>query len=293
MGTDGIATQLISELTTPKEDTSQSSEGFTSQDTGGDSDLAKRLSILSRKEKGILDEKKSIEQMRRELEEKSQKLSKWQKFEELNDDNIVDFLREKGASLEKVQEKWLSQLGDEDLDPIQKQIKELRTQLQSKDEEIKKILNETLGERDKQEKQRKLDEQSRYYNAELEKFIAENTEKYDLINTFGAKDEVFQVIKDVYLKTSESGNPKLLTFDEACELYEKKLDDVVMGLSKSKKVKKLLGMESEEDTIANLLGQKTIDDSFSQSSATSPELKTEAERLKAAAKLFEMQMKGA
>ena len=84
-----------------------------------------------------------------------------------------------------------------------------------------------------------------------------------------------------------------MKFDEGCELYEKKLEETVHGMSKSDKVKKILGLvNGEGDFLSQLVsGQKTIDDSFSQSSANSPELKTEEERLRAAAKLFEQQLK--
>jgi len=93
------------------------------------------------------------------------------------------------------------------------------------------------------------------------------------------------------MKTSESGTPKLMTFDEACNLYEKKLEELVEGMKKSKKVSRIFGANSEEDFLGRVSGQQTIDDSFTQSSANSPELKTEQERLKAAAKLFEQQLK--
>jgi hypothetical protein len=63
-------------------------------------------------------------------------------------------------------------------------------------------------------------------------------------------------------------------------------------MSQSNKVKKLLGFGNGEDDFLSQLvsGQKTIDDSFSQSSANSPELKTEEERFRAAKKIFEQQI---
>lgn len=287
---EGIANQIVTDITTPKtEDVNPQVNQATG---GGDDDFAKRLAILARKEKGFMEEKKTWEQKLKEADEKTSKLSKWQEFEDLNDDNTVDFLQKKGLSLEKLQEKWLSRLDDSDLDPVQKQLKELRQALSQKDEDMKKIVSEQFAEREKKDSERKLEEQTKIYSQKLESFLEENKDKYDLIGTFGAKDEVFKVIKDVYMKTSEEGTPRLLTFDEACELYEKRLDDVVIGLRKSNKVRRLLGMEADEVGIANLLGQKTIDDTFSQSSATNPEFKTERERELAAAKLLEGMFKG-
>lgn len=266
-----------------------SSESAPVQDT----DFAQRLAILAKKERGLLDKQKSWSQKLKEIEEKEKKLAEWESMEKLAQENPYEFFKKKGISYENLQEKMLASLTDEEMDPIQKQLKELKTQLASKDEEYKKLLEDKLAEQDAKKKETEIEEQSRYYNAELKKHIASNAEKYDLISTFEASDEVFNVIKQVYLKTAERGAPKLMTFDEACELYEKKLEETVQGMSKSNKVKKLLGFgNDEQDFFGSLVtGQKTIDDSFSQSSANSPELKTEEERLRAAAKLFEQQLK--
>jgi hypothetical protein len=292
MGTEAITSQIVSQLTTPQADAGSQAPEQATQSQGGDTDMANRLSILARKERGLLDKEKSIQQKLKEYEEKNARLSKYESFDTLDEEKAIQLLSQKGISLEKLQEKWLSQLNDDDLDPVQKQLKELRAQLSSKDDEMKKILNETLGERDKKEKETQLEQQSKQYHSELKKFIGENAEKYDLINTFGAADEVFQVIKDVYMKTSESGEPRLLSFDEASELYEKKLEESVGTWVKSGKVKKLIGLDPEEQIFASMSGQKTIDDTFTQSSGQSPELKTQAERDRAAAKLFESMIKG-
>jgi len=255
--------------------------------------MGSRLAILAKKEKSIREQHTSYAQKIKELEEREAKLAKYQSFDEINDDNAVDFLKSKNLSLEKVQEKWLSTYTDEDLDPIQKQIRDLQKQLADSKDESKKYLDETLSKKDQDKRDQEIEEQSKYYAGELNKFLSENVEKYDLITTFAASDEVFRVIKDVYLETSKTGNPKLMTFEEASEAYEGKLAEQVQAMSKSKKVRELMGNyeEPQEDHLAHLTGQNTIDSSFSQSSAHSAELKTQAERDRAAAKLFE-QMRG-
>lgn len=259
---------------------------------GQDNDFSQRLAILAKKEKGLLEKQKSWTQRQKEIEEKEKKLAEWEGMEKLVQENPYEFLKKKGISYENLQEKMLASLTDEEMDPIQKQLKELKTQLASKDEEYKKLLDDKLAEQDAKKKETEIEEQSKYYNAELKKHIASSGEKYDLIQTFEAADEVFNVIKQVYLKTSERGAPKLMTFDEACDLYEKKLEETVQGMSKSNKVKKIFGLGNGEDDFLSQLvsGQKTIDDSFSQSSANSPELKTEEERFRAAKKIFEQQI---
>ena len=195
-------------------------------------------------------------------------------------------------SFEQIQQKMLESMQDDELDPIQKQLKELQAKLASKDDEYKKLMDDKFSERESAQKQQEIEEQSKFYNQELKKFISDKSDQYDLISTFEAGDEVFNVIKTVYLKTSEKGTPKLMTFDEACDLYEKKLEELVEGMKKSKKVSKIFGADiGEEDIFGKVSGQTTIDDSFSSSSAHSPELKTDAERLRAAAKLFEQQLK--
>ena len=257
----------------------------------GDSDLAQRLAILAKKEKGLLAKQQEQSAKLKEYEEKASKLKQWEELEGLLQKDPVEFFKKKNVDFNDVQQKWLSSLNDEDIDPIQKQIKELQTKLASKDDEYKALLEEKLNERENVKKQQEIEEQSKYYNQELKKFISDKADQYDLINTFEASDEVFNVIKTVYLKTAEKGNPKLMTFDEACDLYEKKLEEHVQSMKKSKKVTKIFGVEDSEDIFGKVSGQITLDDSFSPSSAHSPELKTESERLRAAAKLFEQQLK--
>lgn len=284
MSTEAITASIINDATAPVESTETAAP---TEEVA----LSPQLAILAKKEKSILQKQQELQAKLKEIEERSAKLGQWDELDKLATENPAEFFKRKGLSFEQIQQKMLESLADEDLDPIQKQIKELQSKLASKDDEVKKLLEETLSKRDTEAKQREIEEQSKVYNAELKKYISENADNYDLITTFGAEDEVFSVIKEVYLKTAESGTPKLMTFDEACNLYEKKLEELVQGMKKSKKVSSIFG-DSSEDSFAKVFGQTTIDDSFSQSSATSTEHKTEEERLRAAAKLFEQQIKG-
>jgi hypothetical protein len=255
-------------------------------------DWSQKLALLAKKERGLLEKQKSWQQKLKDIEEKEKKFSEWEQLDRLATENPSEFFKKKGLKFEELQDKMLASLTDEELDPIQKQLKELKTQLSAKDEEYKKLLEEKFAEQDSLKKNQEIEEQSKYYNAELKKFIQSKADDFELISTFEAADEVFSVIKQVYLKTAESGAPKLMTFDEACQLYEKKLEETVQGMAKSNKVKKLLGVNADDDFFGSkVMGQFTLDDSFSQSSANSPELKTEEERLRAAAKLFEQQLK--
>lgn len=288
MSTEAITQGIISEVTTPTEQVEQPVETV-----NNDPDFSSKLAILAKKEKSILQKAQEHQQKMKELEEKMSKLQQWEELDKLAQDNPAEFFKKKGLSFEQIQQKMLESLGDEDLDPIQRQLKELQNKLASKDDEVKKLLEETLLEREKKAKEQEIEEQSKYYAQELKKHIDSKSEEYDLIKTFGAEDEVFNVIKTVYLKTAETGAPKLMSFDEACGLYEKKLEELVSGMQKSKKVSKIFGVSDIDDPFGKVFGQKTLDDTYSQSSANSNELKTEEERLKAAMKLFEQQIKGA
>jgi hypothetical protein len=290
--TSSIITEMTSEAPVATEATTTEESVSTESSLNADPNLSRGLAILAKKEKALLQRQQEMSQRFKELEDKYSKLSQWENLDKLVSENPAEFFKQKGLSFEQLQQKMLESIQDEDLDPIQKQIKELQNKLNSKDEEYKKLLEETLSKREVEEKNKQIEEQSKYYSQELAKYISENTEKYDLINMFEAKDEVFEVIKSVYLKTADKGTPKLMSFEEACDLYEKKLEDMMQSMKKSKKVSKMFGVEEDsEDLFGKVYGQSTIDDSFSQSSSTSTEYKTEQERLKAAAKLFEQQIK--
>lgn len=296
MSIENITSSIIDSVATPSVNSEvgsveSSPEGMPAQSSPVDDDMSSRLAILSKKERGLMEKQKALAQKMKELEERNAKFSQWEELDRLSTENPAEFYKRKGLPFEQLQKKFMESLQDDELDPIQKQLKDLTQKLANKDEELKNLLEEKLNERETTKKQQEIEEQSKYYNQELKKYISEKSEDFDLINTFGAADEVFNVIKTVYLKTAETGNPKLMTFQEACELYEKKLEELVGGMSKSKKVSKIFGVQDSEDPIGKMFGQTTLDDSFAPSSAHSPELKTEAERLRAAAKLFEQQFK--
>lgn len=289
MSTEAITQAIVNEFSEPVESTENAVEAIEPQ---GDSDLAQRLAIVAKKEKSYYEKRKQDEVKNKSLEERYEKLKEWEELDKLATENPSEFFKKKGLSFEQIQQKMLESMQDDELDPIQKQLKELQAKLASKDDEYKKLMDDKFSERESEQKQQEIEEQSKFYNQELKKFISDKSDQYDLISTFEAGDEVFNVIKTVYLKTSEKGTPKLMTFDEACDLYEKKLEELVEGMKKSKKVSKIFGADiGEEDIFGKVSGQTTIDDSFSSSSAHSPELKTDAERLRAAAKLFEQQLK--
>lgn len=295
MSTEQITSSIITEMTTDtapvagnNEVTTATNESASTEDTN----LSRGLSILAKKEKAILQKQQEMAQKYKDLEEKYSKLSQWENLEKLASENPSEFFKQKGLSFEQVQQKMLESIQDEDLDPIQKQLKELQNKLNSKDEEYKRLLEETLSKKEQEEKNKQIEEQSKYYSQELSKFIEQNAEKYDLINMFEAKDEVFEVIKSVYLKTAEKGTPKLMSFEEGCDLYEKKLEDMMQNMKKSKKVSRMFVPDEDASNLfGKVYGQNTLDDSFSQSSSTSSDYKTEKERLTAAAKLFEQQIK--
>jgi len=291
METSLITESIVSQAVNP-EVINNASESIEVESAPQVDDWSQKLALLAKKERGLLEKQKSWQQKLKDIEEKEKKFSEWEQLDRLATENPSEFFKKKGLKFEELQDKMLASLTDEELDPIQKQLKELKTQLSAKDDEYKKLLEEKFAEQDSLKKNQEIEEQSKYYNAELKKFIQSKSDDFELITTFEAADEVFSVIKQVYLKTAESGAPKLMTFDEACQLYEKKLEETVQGMAKSNKVKKLLGVNADEDFFGSkVMGQYTLDDSFSQSSANSPELKTEEERLRAAAKLFEQQLK--
>ena len=292
METGSITESIVSQAVNP-EVVNNASESIEAESSAPQvDDWSQKLALLAKKERGLLEKQKSLQQNRKDMEEKEKKFSEWEQLDRLVTENPSEFFKKKGIKFEDLQNKMLASMEDEELEPIQRQLKELKAQLSAKDEEYKKLLEEKFAEQDSLKKNQEIEEQSKYYNAELKKFIQSKADDFELITTFEAADEVFSVIKQVYLKTAESGAPKLMTFDEACQLYEKKLEETVHGMAKSNKVKKLLGVNADEDFFGSkVMGQFTLDDSFSQSSANSPELKTEEERLRAAAKLFEQQLK--
>lgn len=257
-------------------------------------DFSQRLSILTKKEKGLMAKQRELEAKLKELQEKEGKVGEYSEIDKLLDENPAEFFKRKGKSFEDIQEKWLASLSDDDIDPIQKQIKELKQQLANKNSEFEKMFEEKLSKKEQMEQEKKIEEQKSEYKTHLNKFIDQNTEKYELINKVeGSREEVFELMTQVYMKTLESGKPKLLTFEEACDLYEAELEKQIEVLLQSNKVKKKLGLSegmSEQD-LAKFVGHETLDDTFAPTSSISADQKSERERELAARKMFEEMMK--
>jgi hypothetical protein len=97
-------------------------------------DWSQKLALLAKKERGLLEKQKSWQQKLKDMEEKEKKFSEWEQLDRLATENPSEFFKKKGLKFEELQDKMLASLTDEELDPIQKQLKELKTQLSSKDE---------------------------------------------------------------------------------------------------------------------------------------------------------------
>jgi hypothetical protein len=165
-------------------------------------EVARRNAMLRKQKAQVtapLKEKESeIEKMRQELE-------RLKKYEEVNDP--MELLKLKGISYEDLITRNLDPESFDTKSELQKMREEFENYKKSVEEEKRTGL-------EKQKESVKAN-----YLEHLKSFAEKAGEKYEMISTFGAHQDVYDVIEETFNKTG-----KVITDEEACDLVEQFLE---------------------------------------------------------------------
>lgn len=227
-------------------------------------EVARRNAMLRKQKAQVtapLKEKESeIEKMRAELE-------RLKKYEEISDP--MELLKLKGMSYED--------LITRNLDP---ESFDTKSELQKVREELAAFKKEA-EEKEKQKLESEKESVKANYLNHLKSFVEKAGEKYELINTFGATNDVFDTIEEMYNKTG-----KVLSEEEACDLVEKFLEEKYLDrFAKINKLKsKIAPIRDDLPPSDPIRESPTLTNQLTpQSSATKSKFHSEEDELKYAA----------
>lgn len=212
-----------------------------------DKQFASKFAALSRREKEIRQRESQIEQKLRALDEKLAKLEtisapkEAPKAEELPLElrlkkNPLEALQSIGLSYEKLTQLALN---DGKLTP-EMQLELMRQELDDKySKELEKLRSE-LSEKDKKTEEQKYNDIVMSFKNELNSFLKNNDNDYELINANNAADVVFDVIEEHFKETG-----RIMDNKEAADLVEAQLLEEAERLFKLNKLKSKLGSTAQ------------------------------------------------
>jgi len=196
---------------------------------GGDKDdrLASRFAALAKKDRALREEKKRLERERAEL-------AKWGEAERLAKEDPLALLQRLGLSYQDLTDRQLAALDAE------RAAKDPARRIETVEERLARI--EKL-ERDwvEAERQRKIDAEVAAFQGEIEKRIAGEPDRFELVIAGRAHGDVFRLIEAHFNETGE-----LLPVDQAAQLVEDQLLEEAQSFAKAKKLRALLGPKADE-----------------------------------------------
>ena len=213
------------------------------QEEGSSQDkFASKFAALSRKEKALRDKEaeyeSKFEEMERLLAEYESKAKEPEvDWEQLFRRDPLRALEEAGMGYDKLTELALN---DGKLTP-EMQLAAMREEIEGDYQRRFEELENKLAEKEKAEEEAYYNSVQENFQEEIGNFVAQNQEKYELIEASQANDLVFDVIEEHY---NETGN--VLNIEEAADAVESYLEEEAHKFMKLKKISSRLGVDPEE-----------------------------------------------
>jgi len=196
--------------------------------------LSKELQSFLRKEAEF---RKKESEYKKQLEERDSILSRYKEIEEKGKEDPEYLLQAVGWDHDKIN-KFRSKTIQ-----VSPEIQELRDEI--------KMLREERDRRDiefeKKEQQKALDSKVSTFKSQINSFLSEKQDDYELINKLDKKEEVYSLIVDYWKQ-----NKKALSLDEAAKEVEERLkaqyEPLINSLKSSKKFASLFVSEGSAAT---------------------------------------------
>lgn len=200
-----------------------------------------------------------------------------QELDELYSKNPLEGLKRKGYSYQDLTNMVLNDGKDTPELEVRKVNQRVEDFIKQQEEQSKLREQQELDQA-KAEQARVIDD----FKTEINDFIGEKAEEYELITLYGQSEQVFATIDAHFQKTSAEGKPKVMSIKEAADLTEKYLEKLVEDALKTKKLgAKLKPAEDKKDGPKE--PSKTLSNAVTSSSAPSMlPAKTENDRIKRA-----------
>lgn len=260
----------------------------------GNENFSDKFSVIARMEKKIREEREALKRKEQEFEERGKKYSGYDELEELLAKNPLEALKRKGWDYEKLTQFALQNVTDEELDPVQKELKTTKSKLEefekSFDERVMAKVQELIGNKEKEYETKAHEVELKSIKTSIKNIIESNKEKYELINTHGqeAEDLIFEALQAHVIEQREGGIPedeiKMLPYSEAADRVEAYLEGQLEKYLKLSKIKSKLSPQTP-DSLIKSFQTKTITDDFTPRNALVSE--TEEDRVRKAIELVQ------
>lgn len=217
-----------------------------------DEKLSSKFAALSRKEKLLKQQEMQFKQQEIQLKQKDQEYqnsissmkaelekikSEFEQYRTGIKQNPLKHLQAEGYDFDKLTE---MQLNDQNPTPemmLERAKKELESGYKSEIEKMRAELAEKEKSAQEAAEKAELEAQEKIrtdYQTEINAYLEQNAEKYELINLNNAQSIVYDVVEQFY-----DEHQRILTLEEAADFTEKYLEEEANKLLKAKKFNKL------------------------------------------------------
>lgn len=236
--------QILGPPTPPQTEVASSVEGGVGKDAGPssslkDEKLSSRIEVLIRREQAALARERAAKEKEAEIEAKFGRIKEFESVK----DNPKKALEMLGLNYDELTKSILN----EGQIPPEVEIRKLREEWQQERERQEEEKRQAL-ERE-QKLQREREEQTiSTFKQNINQYLADNKERYELIDFEGAHELVFDVIDAHYERTKdpETGVGKILSIQEAADKVEEHLEKKYLQAKDRSKVKALWNMLPKE-----------------------------------------------
>ena len=224
------------------EDQGYVADSYDQPQEGSQDQFASKFAALSRKEKALRDREAEYEAR---FEDMQHRLAEYENqssepdvdWESMLRNDPLGALEEVGLGYDKLTELALN---DGKLTPDM-QLAAMREEMESEYRRKFEDLENRLTEKEQAEENAYYDSVQNNFQEEIGSFVAQNPEKYELIEASNANDLVFDVIEEHY---NETGS--ILDIEEAADAVEDYLEQEANKFMKLRKISSRLGVDPRE-----------------------------------------------
>ena len=224
------------------EDQGYVADSYDQPQEGSQDQFASKFAALSRKEKALRDREAEYEAR---FEDMQHRLAEYENqssepdvdWESMLRNDPLGALEEVGLGYDKLTELALN---DGKLTPDM-QLAAMREEMESEYRRKFEDLENRLTEKEQAEENAYYDAVQNNFQEEIGSFVAQNPEKYELIEASNANDLVFDVIEEHY---NETGS--ILDIEEAADAVEDYLEQEANKFMKLRKISSRLGVDPRE-----------------------------------------------
>jgi hypothetical protein len=224
------------------EDQGYVADSYDQPQEGSQDQFASKFAALSRKEKALRDREAEYEAR---FEDMQHRLSEYENqssepdvdWESMLRNDPLGALEEVGLGYDKLTELALN---DGKLTPDM-QLAAMREEMENEYRRKFEDLENRLTEKEQAEESAYYDSVQNNFQEEIGSFVAQNPEKYELIEASSANDLVFDVIEEHY---NETGS--ILDIEEAADAVENYLEEEANKFMKLRKISSRLGFDPRE-----------------------------------------------